>query len=137
MEPNRCKNIIVTGATGIIESVLLALIPTLSSASAHKIILGSRSSFNTGHLESLIPVGVNIVIRCYRLDLMQWKSVRTFAEQVEREIGDSGIDTLILNAAVFGSAAASSSGWNGYCNEAVVNHFGETPVLSIVSSSED
>ena len=67
------------------------------------------------------------------LDLANLNSVRSFAQNVKRELNERGVgkvDTLLLNAAVWKAEYESVGlGEKEYSKETIVNHFGTSFLL--------
>ncbi len=74
------KTIIMTGGT---SGIGLAAARKMREASGIRLIVGARQDFSTGVL---------------RLDLSSLSSVRRFAEDIERSLGEDQINGLVLNA---------------------------------------
>lgn len=76
-----------------------------------RVIVGARGSNRS------VPPGVEVL----PLDLASLDSVREFADAVTRQLGDTRIDILILNAGLHGSDAKQRSA-DGYGLTFAVNH---------------
>lgn len=112
------------GNTGLGLSALQSL---LSSPSPHyRIIIGSRSPASAtsacASLRAQCPEAPHDVL-WLPLDLAERGSVEEFVRGVEEEVGEDGIDCVVLNAAVFKPTLVLQDG--GWCEEVLVNHFGE------------
>ena len=130
--------VITGGNTGL---GLAALQSLLSSPTPHyRIIIGSRSPTSAtaacASLRALHPEAPHDVL-WLPLDLVERGSVEEFVRGVEEEVAENGVDCVVLNAAVYKPALVlQESGW---CEEAVVNHFGESwfgeKALELMASS--
>lgn len=100
--------VVMTGATSGFGARTLQAISTQPNT---RVIIGARGSGRTA------PPGVEII----PLDLASLTSVREFAHAVRRQLGDTRIDILLLNAGIRGSNAEQRSA-EGYGLTFAVNH---------------
>jgi hypothetical protein len=118
--------------TGCNAGLGLEALKTLLATSSQpwRVIIGSRSPDSAQHavtlLSTLSPTR-NHRVSWLPLNLAQLSSVKTFVADVEKRLGEGGgevrIDVLLLNAGVYKAELAYGSGV--WCEEAIVNHFGE------------
>ena len=100
--------VVMTGATGGFGAHTVRHIAAQLNT---RVIIGARGSGRTA------PPGVDVI----PLDLASLASVRQFADAVRRQLGETRIDILILNAGIHGSDAKQRSA-EGYGLTFAVNH---------------
>jgi len=122
MNQSKSQNVIVmTGATsgfGVYTVREFAALPDT------RVIIGARGSGRT------VPPGVEVI----PLDLASLTSVREFAHAVKRQLGDTRINILILNAGMRGSTADQRSA-EGYGLTFAVNHLAHYLLARLLLSS--
>lgn len=122
MNQSKSQNVIVmTGATsgfGVYTVREFAALPDT------RVIIGARGSGRT------VPPGVEVI----PLDLASLASVREFADAVKRQLGETRINILILNAGMRGSDADQRSA-EGYGLTFAVNHLAHYLLARLLLSS--
>lgn len=122
MNQSKSHNVIVmTGATsgfGVYTVREFAALPDT------RVIIGARGSGRT------VPPGVEVI----PLDLASLASVREFADAVKRQLGETRINILILNAGMRGSDADQRSA-EGYGLTFAVNHLAHYLLARLLLSS--
>lgn len=122
MNQSKSHNVIVmTGATsgfGVYTIREFAALPDT------RVIIGARGSGRT------VPPGVEVI----PLDLASLASVREFADAVKRQLGETRINILILNAGMRGSDADQRSA-EGYGLTFAVNHLAHYLLARLLLSS--
>jgi NAD(P)-dependent dehydrogenase (short-subunit alcohol dehydrogenase family) len=84
------------------------------------LVVGARADSDSSNNENIIP-----------LDLKSLESVRNFASSVEKRLGDSQIDSLVLNAATL-SADVTRKTIDGFEETFAVNHLSHYLLLRLL-----
>lgn len=112
--------VVMTGATSGFGTCTLSHLTSLPNT---RVIIGARGSGRSA------PAGVEIL----PLELSSLTSVREFAANVMKQLGDSCIDILILNAGMRGSDAEQRSA-DGYGLTFAVNHLAHYLLVRLLLS---
>lgn len=107
-EPKPQRTVVMTGATGGFGA---HSVRHIAAQPGTRVIIGARGSGRT------VPPGVEVL----PLDLASLASVREFVNAVARQLGDTRIDILALNAGIRGSDARQRSA-EGFGLTFAVNH---------------
>lgn len=100
----------------------------MQESQPYNIILGARNVAATNTAFEAVKFDKKThALTVLPLDMADVRNVKPFAQQTLAKLGQTGINYLLLNAAVIKNTEQPALNNSKWCESLVVNHIGESP----------